>query len=146
MKVYFLFVVSLASIGVLMGLRGEAGRIAARGSTWQPLPDVEQLAEQVAFLGDVQAIEWLTEYSPVREPRSGVVRSYRLRHGEATYRLVVFRHDIACPVCRDVLAGAVFAEDGSVERVFVLDAWEVEGKEWTPRPCWRSYAGGRHSS
>ena len=142
MKVYFLFVVSLASIGVLMGLRGEAERVAAaRGSTWQAVPDVEQLAEQVAFLGDVQAIEWLPEYSPVREPRSGVVRSYRLRHGEATYRLVVFRHDIACPVCRDVLASAVFAEDGSVERVFVLDAWEVEGKVVDPTPLLAQLCG-----
>ena len=135
MKVYFLFLVSLASIGVLMGLRGEAERIAAaRGSTWQPVPDVEQLAEQVAFLGDAQAIEWQTEYSLVQEPRSGVVRSYRLRHGEATYRLVIFRHDIACPVCRDVLAGAVFAEGGTVKRVFVLDVWEVEGKAVDPTP------------
>lgn len=136
MKVYFLYVVSLAGIGVLVGLyRGEAERIAAaRGSTWQPVPDVEQLAEEVAFLGNGQAIEWQSEYSPVREPRSGVVRSYRLRHAKETYRLVVFRHDIACPVCRDVLAGAVFAEDGTVEHIFVLDEWEVEGKAVDPTP------------
>ena len=37
-------------------------------------------------------------------------------------------------MCRDVLAGAVFAEDGSVERVFVLDAWEVGGKAVDPTP------------
>lgn len=136
MSIYILYIVSLAFLGVLAWLYpGEAERIAAaRGSTWQAVPDVEQLAEQVAFLGDTQAIEWLPEYSPVRESRSGVVRSYRLRHGEATYRLIIFRHDIACVVCRDVIAGAVFAEDGTVERVFVLDEWEVEGKAVDPTP------------
>lgn len=136
MRVCLLYGVSVAFLGVLVWLYpGEAERIAvARAPTWQAVPDVEQLAEQVALLGDTQAIEWLPEYSPVREPRSGVVRSYRLRHGEATYRLVVFRHDIACPVCRDVLAGAVFAEDGTVKRVFVLDEWEVEGKAVDPTP------------
>lgn len=136
MSIYLLYIVSLAFLGVLVWLYpGEAERIAAaRGSTWQPVPDIEQLAEQVAFLGDAQAMEWLPEYSPVRESRSGVVRSYRLRHGEATYRIVIFRHDIACLVCRDVLAGAVFAEDGTVERVFVLDEWEVEGKAVDPTP------------
>ena len=136
MSIYLLYVISLAFLGVLVWLYpGEAERIAAaRGPTWQPVPDAAQLAEQVAFLGDAQAIEWLPEYSPVREPRSGVVRSYRLRHGEATYRLVVFRHDIACTVCRDVLAGAVFTEDGTIERVFVLDEWEVEGRAVDPTP------------
>ena len=136
MRIYLLYVISLAFLGVLAWLYpGEAERIAAaRGPKWQPAPNVEQLAEQVAFLGDAQAIEWLLEYSPVREPRSGIVRSYRLHHGEATYRLIVFRHDIACPVCRDVLAGAVFAEDGTVERVFVLDEWEVEGRVVDPTP------------
>ena len=136
MSVYLLYVVSLAFLGVLVWLYpSEAERIAtARGPTWQAVPDTDKLAEQVAFLGDAQAIQWLSEYSPVREPRSGVVRSYRLRHAEETYRLVVFRHDIACGVCRDVLAGAVFAEDGTVERVFVLDGWEVEGKAVDPKP------------
>ena len=136
MSIYILYIVSLAFLGVLVWLYpGEAERIAAaRGSTWQAIPDVEQIAEHVAFLGDTQEIEWLPEYSPVRESRSGVVRSYRLHHAEATYRLVIFRHDIACAVCRDVLAGAVFAEDGAVERVFVLDEWEVEGKAVDPTP------------
>ena len=136
MSVYLLYVVSLAFLGVLVWLYpGEAERIAtARGPTWQAVPDTEKLAEQVAFLGDAQAIQWLSEYSPVREPRSGVVRSYQLLHEEATYRLVVFRHDIACPVCRDMLAGAVFAEDGAVERVFILNEWEVEGKAVDPTP------------
>lgn len=136
MSIYILYVVSLAFLGVLVWLYpGEAERIAtARGPTWQPVPDVGQLAEQVAFLGDTQEIEWLSEYGPMREPRSGVVRSYRLRHGGDTYRLVIFRHDIACSVCRDVLAGAVFAEDGTVVRVFVLDEWEVEGEAVDPTP------------
>lgn len=136
MSIYLLYIVSLAFLGVLVWLYpGEAERIAAaRGSTWQPVPDVEKLAEQVAFLGDTQEIEWLPEYSPVREPRSGVVRSYRLRHGEAIYRLLVFRHDIACSVCRDILAGAVLAADGTVERVFILNEWEVEGKVVDPTP------------
>ena len=40
-------------------IEGGAERITARGSTWQAVPDVVQFAEQVAFLGDVQAIEWL---------------------------------------------------------------------------------------
>ncbi len=136
MSIYILYIVSLAFLGVLVWLYpGEAERIAAaRGSTWQAVPDMDQLAEQVAFLGETQEIEWIPEYSPMREPRSGVVRSYRLRHKDTTYRLVVFRHDIACVVCRDVLAGAVFAEDGTVERVFVLDEWEVEGKAVDPTP------------
>lgn len=136
MSIYLLYVVSLAFLGVLVWLYpGEAERIAAaRGSTWQSVPDIEQLAKHVVSLGDTQEIEWIPEYSPVREPRSGVVRSYRLHHGEATYRLVVFRHDIACVVCRDVLAGAVFADDGTVEHVFVLDEWEVEGKAVDPTP------------
>lgn len=136
MSISILYVASVAFLGVLVWLYpDEAERIAAaRGSTWQAVPDVEQLAEQVEFLGDAQAIKWIPEYSPVRESRSGIVRSYRLRHEEATYRLVVFRHDIVCSVCRDVLAGAVFAEDGTVERVFVLDEWEVEGKAVDPTP------------
>jgi len=136
MSVYVLYIVSVAFLGVLIWLYpGEAERIAAaRGSRWQAVPDVDQFAKQVAFLGDAQAIEWLSEYSPVREPRSGIVRSYRLRHDEATYRLVIFRHDIACSVCRDVLAGAVFTEDGTVERVFVFDEWEVDGKAVDPMP------------
>ena len=86
MSIYLLYVVSVAFLGVLVWLYpGEAGRIAAaRGPTWQAVPDVEQLAEQVAFLGDTQTVEWLSEYSPVRESRSGVVRSYRLSYAEAT--------------------------------------------------------------
>lgn len=136
MSVYLLYVVSLAFLGVLVWLYpGEAERIAAaRGSTWQGVPDIGQLVKHVAFLGDTQEIEWIPEYSPVRESRSGVVRSYQLRYAEETYRLVILRHDIACAVCRDVLAGAVFAEDGTVEYVFVLDEWEVEGNAVDPTP------------
>ena len=136
MSIYILYIVSLAFLGVLVWMYpGEAERIAAaRGSTWHGVPDVEQLAKHVAFLGDTQEIEWIPEYSPVRESRSGVVRSYQLRHKDTTYRLVIFRHDITCAVCRDVLAGAVFAEDGTVEHVFVLDEWEVEGKAVDPTP------------
>ena len=57
----------------------------------------------------------------MREP----VRGSRLRRGEATYWLVVFRHDIECAVCRNVLAGAVFTEDSTVESIFVIDEWEM---------------------
>ena len=139
MKVYFLFVVSLASIGVLVGLRGEAERIVA-------VPDVEQLAEQVAFLGDVQAIEWLPEYSPMQEPRSGVVRSYQLRHGRRPTGWLFFGTTLRARCAGTCWLAQCLPRTAPLSGYLSSTHGKWTARQWTPRPCWRSYAGGRHSS
>ena len=64
------------------------------------------------------------------EPTSGLVADYNVVRGDQTvYRLVLFRHDIACSLCRDVLAAALYDAGGdALVQVLLLDYWEVRGE------------------
>lgn len=63
-----------------------------------------------------------------------------MRGGLAVYRLVLFRHDIACSVCRDVLAAALYDGDSLVQ-IFLLDDWEVRGERVDTAQFLRQFAG-----
>lgn len=74
-------------------------------------------------------------YQSMPAPRSGVLAAYRvLTEDEAlAYKLVVVRHDIACPTCRDLLVGILIEpREDRVVGVFPLESWELADGPFDP--------------
>lgn len=96
-----------------------------------PLPRPEEL---LARLREIDSgIEGTLEliHAPTPESRSGIVQVYTIgQNPHPRYELVVFRHDIACMVCEDVVAVAVYSPiENKWVRVFLARSWEAQGKE-----------------
>ena len=71
---------------------------------------------------------------PRPAPRSGVVQIFRVQEDtRSVYDLVVVRHDITCPTCRDLLA-AVFLHAGTqhIAGIVPLEVWERESGPFEP--------------
>jgi len=82
-----------------------------------PLPSQEQLVEQVHEIAPATIdLQWQQVYHAEGELRTGIVQVYDLFQGEGpVYSLILFRHDIACDICRDLLAGVLYE--------WVTDTW-----------------------
>ena len=104
-----------------------------------PLPSIPPkevvLHRLAAFDSTASALHLKEVYQAVPAPRSGVLAAYRvLTEDEAlAYRLVVVRHDIACPTCRDLLVGILLAPgEDRVVGVLPLESWELADGRFDP--------------
>ena len=106
-----------------------------------PAPSLEDLLARVSQAVSDSTLQLQQVWAAEPEPTSGLVAAYAvLRGGPAVYRLVVLRHDIACSVCRDVLAAALYDGDALVQ-IFLLDDWEVRGERVDTARFLRQFAG-----
>jgi hypothetical protein len=108
-----------------------------------PAPSPEELLAQVRQVVADHTLQLQPVWTAEPEPTSGLVAAYRVLHGdEAVYRLVVLRYDIACSVCRDVLAAALYDAAGdALVQILLLDYWEVRGKRVDTARFLRQFAG-----
>lgn len=108
-----------------------------------PVPAPENLLAQVSQVVADSTLQLQQVWVAEPEPTSGLVADYRIvRGGQVVYRLVVFRHDIACSVCRDVLAAALYdAEGDALVQILLLDDWEVRGERVDTARFLRQFAG-----
>lgn len=106
-----------------------------------PAPSLEDLLARVSQAVSDSTVQLQQVWAAEPEPTSGLVADYKVvRGGLAVYRLVLFRHDIACSVCRDVLAAALYDGDSLVQ-IFLLDDWEVRGERVDTAQFLRQFAG-----
>ena len=108
-----------------------------------PVPAPEDLLAQVSQVVADSTLQLQPVWVAEPEPTSGLVADYNVvRGGQVVYRLVVFRHDIACSVCRDVLAAALYdAEGDALVQILLLDDWEVRGERVDTARFLRQFAG-----
>ena len=108
-----------------------------------PAPSPEDLLAQVGQAVSDSTLQLQQVWAAAPEPTSGLVAAYQVMRGDqVAYRLVVFRYDIACGVCRDVLAAALYdAEGDALVQVLLLDYWEVRGKRVDTVRFLRQFAG-----
>ena len=108
-----------------------------------PAPSPEDMLAQVSQAVSDSTLQLQQVWAAAPEPTSGLVAAYQVVRGDqAVYRLVIFRHDIACSVCRDVLAAALYdAEGDALVQIFLLDAWEVRGERVDTARFLRQFAG-----
>ena len=104
-----------------------------------PLPPVPPeevvLRSLTAFDSTASALHLKEVYQAVPAPRSGVLSAYRVVTDEEAlaYKLVVVRHDIACPTCRDLLVGILLAPgEDRVAGVLPLASWELADGPFDP--------------
>ena len=105
-------------------------------SSLPPVPPKEIVLQSLAaFDSTASALHLKEVYQAVPAPRSGVLSAYRvLTDDEAlAYKLVVVRHDIACPTCRDLLVGILIEprEDRVVD-ILPLASWELADGPFDP--------------
>ena len=108
-----------------------------------PAPSSEDLLVQVSQVASDSTLQLQQVWAAEPEPTSGLVADYTvLRGDQAVYRLVMFRYDIACSVCRDVLAAALYdAEGDALVQILLLDYWEVRGERVDTARFLRQFAG-----
>ena len=108
-----------------------------------PAPSSEALLAQVSQAVSDSTLQLQQVWAAEPEPTSGLVADYKVMRGdEAVYRLVLFRYDIACSVCRDVLAAALYdAEGDALVQTLLLDEWEVRGERVDTARFLRQFAG-----
>ena len=108
-----------------------------------PVPSPEYLLAQVRQVASDSTLQLQQVWVAEPEPASGLVADYTVMRGDqAMYRLVMFRYDIACGVCRDVLAAALYdAEGAALVQILLLDYWEVRGERVDTARFLRQFAG-----
>ena len=108
-----------------------------------PAPSPEDLLAQVSQVVADSTLQLQQVWAAEPEPTSGLVAAYQVVRGDqVVYRLVLFRHDIACSVCRDVLAAALYdAEGDALVQILLLDYWEVRGERVDTARFLRQFAG-----
>ena len=108
-----------------------------------PAPSLEDLLAQVRQVVSDSTLQLQPVWAAEPEPTAGLVAAYQVVRGDqVAYRLVVFRYDIACSVCRDVLAAALYdAEGDALVQVLLLDYWEVRGERVDTARFLRQFAG-----
>ncbi|MYB70180.1 MAG: hypothetical protein F4X75_16985 [Gemmatimonadetes bacterium] len=108
-----------------------------------PVPSSKELLAQVRQVVSDSTLQLQPVWAAEPEPTSGLVAAYQVVRGDqAVYRLVLFRHDIACSVCRDVLAAALYdAKGDALVQVLLLDYWEVRGERIDTARFLRQFAG-----
>lgn len=105
-------------------------------SSLPPVPPEEVVLQNlVAFDSTASALYLKEMYQAVPAPRSGVLSAYRVVTDEEAlaYKLVVVRHDIACPTCRDLLVGILIEpREDRVAGVLPLGSWELADGPFDP--------------
>ena len=113
-----------------------------------PLPPVPPkevvLYHFVAFDSTASALHLKEVYQAVPAPRSGVLSAYRVVTDEEAlaYKLVVVRHDIACPTCRDLLVGILLEpREDRVAAILPLSPWELADGPFDPTAFFAQLSG-----
>ena len=108
-----------------------------------PAPSPEDLLAQVSQAVFDSTLQLQQVWAAEPEPTSGLVADYQVMRGDQeAYRLVMFRYDIACGVCRDVLAAALYDAGGdALVQILLLDYWEVRGERVDTGRFLRQFAG-----
>ena len=126
----------LLSIPVLIVLVGLYEKSLSPESPLPSIPPKEVVLHRLAaFDSTASALHLKEVYQAVPAPRSGVLAAYRvLTEDEAlAYKLVIVRHDIACPTCRDLLVGILIEpRKDRVVGVLPLASWELADGRFDP--------------
>lgn len=128
-----LILLLIPAIIVLIGLYEKS---LSSESPLPPVPPKEVVLHHlVAFDSTASALHLKEVYQAMPAPRSGVLSAYRVVTDEEAlaYKLVVVRHDIACPTCRDLLVGILIGprEDRVVD-ILPLASWELADGPFDP--------------
>ena len=117
-------------------------------SPQSPLPSMPPeevvLRGLAAFDSTASALHLKEVYQAVPASRSGVLSAYRVVTDDEAlaYRLVVVRHDIACPTCRDLLVGILLAPEADrVVGVWPLASWELADGPFDPTAFFAQLSG-----
>lgn len=122
----------------------ERMRRAAGAPHIRPLPAMESMRAQLEEEHpDVPHYQWRLAYDAHPDPRTGIAQVYDMRHGmRVTHRFLVIRHDIACGVCRDILAGLLYDESSGRWAGFVLfEPFERKGSLVDAGPFLEQFSG-----
>ncbi len=128
-----LILLSIPAIIILISLYEKS---LSPESPLPPVPPKEVVLHHLAaFDSTASALHLKEVYQAMPAPRSGVLSAYRVVTDDEAlaYKLVVVRHDIACPTCRDLLVG-IFLElrEDRVVGVFPLESWELADGPFDP--------------
>ena len=110
-----------------------------------PVPTKEVVLHHLAaFDSTASALHLKEVYQAVPAPRSGVLSAYRVTTDDEAlaYKLVVVRHDIACPTCRDLLVGILLApKEDRVAAILPLESWELADGSFDPTAFFAQMSG-----
>ncbi len=98
----------------------------------------------VAFDSTASALHLKEVYQATPAPRSGVLSAYRVVTDEEAlaYKLVVVRHDITCPTCRDLLVGILIEpRENRVAAILPLESWELADGLFDPAAFFAQLSG-----
>lgn len=100
------------------------------GQSMIPLPGTEELRQMAEKTAPNEGISIELTYDRGPELPTGIARVYTVQGNQKLlYKLVVFRHDIDCGVCRDITAVAVYSPaERKLVKVFLVEPWEVREK------------------
>lgn len=124
------------AIPVLMYLGAEYGetkvrlRNAAVARTLSPAPGEQGLLQLVQSVDPGAGFSLTCFYAPEKVRPTGIAGVYAVQQQAGVrYWLAVFRYDIACGKCKDILAAALYAgEDLSLQQIFLLNPWDIDGQ------------------
>ena len=110
-----------------------------------PIPPKEVVLQSLAAFDPTASALHLKEvYQAVPAPRSGVLSAYRVVTDDEAlaYKLVVVRHDIACPTCHDLLVGILLdPREDRVAGVLLLESWELADGSFDPTAFFTQLSG-----
>ena len=137
-----LILLLIPAIIILIGLYEKS---LSPQSPLPPIPPKEVVLHHLAtFDSTASALHLKEVYQAVPVPRSGVLSAYRVVTDDEAlaYKLVVVRHDIACPTCRDLLVGILIEprEDRVVD-ILPLASWELADGPFAPTAFFAQLSG-----
>ena len=137
-----LILLLIPAIIILIGLYEKS---LSPESPLPPTPPKEVVLHHLAAFDSTASVLHLKEvYQAVPAPRSGVLSAYRVVTDDEAlaYKLVVVRHDIACPTCRDLLVGILIEprEDRVVD-ILPLESWELADGSFDPTAFFAQMSG-----
>ena len=135
----------LLLIPAIIILIGRYEKSLSPESSLPPIPPKEVVLHHLAaFDSTASALHLKEVYQAVPAPRSGVLSAYRVVTDDEAlaYKLVVVRHDIACPTCRDLLVGILIElKEDRVVGVFPLESWELADGSFDPNAFFAQLSG-----
>ena len=137
-----LILLSIPAIIILIGLYEKS---LSPQSPLPPIPPKEVVLHHLAaFDSTASALHLKEVYQATPAPRSGVLSAYRVVTDEEAlaYKLVVVRHDVACPTCRDLLVGILIEpKEDRVAAILPLESWELADGYFDPTAFFAQMSG-----
>ena len=137
-----LILLSIPAVIIIIGLYEKS---LSPQSPLPPIPPKEVVLHHLAaFDSTASALHLKEVYQATPAPRSGVLSAYRVVTDEEAlaYKLVVVRHDIACPTCRDLLVGILIGpKEDRVAAILPLESWELADGSFDPTAFFAQMSG-----